>query len=295
MTPHARSTTDVGTDAPLSWARMDIEQRFMFRGGRHTRVNMTLALLSGVLFTAIFYGLLIPFRESTFARMFYCERWEIPCAIVFFSCWSLAILMIKGRKLSLQRKALGHDVVPKDATFVLSAGNVDDVMDAIYRIVDDPKHFVVFNRIVVALANLRNLGRVGDVDEILKSQADNDEAATETSYVVISGFVWAIPVLGFIGTVLGLSSAIGGFGAVLQDASQDMGAIRTALKGVTGGLATAFTTTLQALVAALVIQLYLTFLKKSEHEFLEECSEYCTRQIVNHLRIMPYERFAETE
>ena len=30
----------------------------------------------------------------------------------------------------------------------------------------------------------------------------------ETSYSVINSFVWAIPVLGFIGTVLGLSQAI---------------------------------------------------------------------------------------
>ena len=30
----------------------------------------------------------------------------------------------------------------------------------------------------------------------------------DTSYLMLSGFVWAIPVLGFIGTVLGLSDAI---------------------------------------------------------------------------------------
>ena len=40
----------------------------------------------------------------------------------------------------------------------------------------------------------------------------------ETSYSVINAFVWAIPVLGFIGTVLGLSQAIGQFGGVLQGA-----------------------------------------------------------------------------
>lgn len=38
----------------------------------------------------------------------------------------------------------------------------------------------------------------------------------ETSYALVQGFVWAIPVLGFIGTVVGLSQAIGGFTAVLQ-------------------------------------------------------------------------------
>ena len=95
--------------------------------------------------------------------------------------------------------------------------------------------------------------------------------------------------LGFIGTVLGLSSAIGSFGAVLQTAD-DLSQIKSALQDVTGGLATAFETTLQALVAALFVQLLLTFLKKSEQEFLDACSEYCTRHVVNKLRIMPYQQ-----
>jgi hypothetical protein len=99
---------------------------------------------------------------------------------------------------------------------------------------------------------------------------------------------WAIPVLGFIGTVMGLSTAIGGFAAVLQSA-EDLSQIKSSLQGVTGGLATAFETTLQALVAALIIQLILTFLKKSEEEFLDECSEYCVRNVVNRLRIMPFQ------
>jgi hypothetical protein len=46
-------------------------------------------------------------------------------------------------------------------------------------------------------------------------------------------------VLGFIGTVIGLSEAIGQFSGVLG-ASSDVDQISQALRGVTGGLATAF-------------------------------------------------------
>jgi biopolymer transport protein ExbB/TolQ len=106
----------------------------------------------------------------------------------------------------------------------------------------------------------------------------------ETSYAMVQGFVWAIPVLGFIGTVLGLSEAIGTFGSVL-DASDDLSQISSSLKGVTGGLATAFETTLLALVAALIIQLVMTALKKSEEEFLDATVEYCIRNVVGRLRL----------
>ena len=73
------------------------------------------------------------------------------------SFWSVAILTLKWRKLALQRRALTYDVVPAEHDFVLSAATVDQVMQKIYATVDEPKHFVLFNRIVTALSNLRNL------------------------------------------------------------------------------------------------------------------------------------------
>jgi hypothetical protein len=106
----------------------------------------------------------------------------------------------------------------------------------------------------------------------------------ETSYALLQGFVWAIPVLGFIGTVLGLSQAIGSFTAVLGT-GEDVSAITGALGKVTAGLATAFDTTLVALVAALIIQLLMVMTKKSEEEFLDEAMEYGIRNIVGRLRL----------
>jgi biopolymer transport protein ExbB/TolQ len=279
------------SEVKLSWTRQDVEQRLAFSGGRYTRVNTFLSALMGVLMTLAVYGVLLLFRESSIADMFL-YRGAIPYCIVFFSAWSLAILFLKWRKLAFQKKALGYAVVPTDHDFVLSSATVENVMNNIYSLVDDPKYFVLYNRIVIALSNLRNLGRVADVDDILRSQATHDESSMETSYALVRGFVWAVPVLGFIGTVLGLSQAIGGFGSVLQTAT-DMTKITSALQVVTGGLATAFQTTLQALVAALFIQMILTFLKKSEEEFLDACGEYCVRNVVNRLRIMPYEQTLE--
>ena len=179
-------------------------------------------------------------------------------------------------------------MIPQDADFVLSVSTLNQVTDLMHRSVDDPRFFLLFNRINIALSNLRNLGRISDVDEILRSQAEHDESGMETSYSLLRGFVWAIPVLGFIGTVMGLSMAIGGFGEVLGKSSE-ITEITSSLKIVTGGLATAFETTLIALVLALTVQILVIFLKKSEEEFLDQCSEYCQRNIVNKLRIMPFD------
>lgn len=284
------ASLELASPAPLTWSLLDVEQRLGFRGGRFTRVNNYFTLLLASLMTLVFYASLTAFDGQAWADMF-TRRGPTQYAAVFLACWSLAILGTKWFKLRLQRKALAYLVVPAEHDFVLSAESVDQIHERIYQVTDDSKHFVLFNRIVVALANLRNLGRVADLDDILRSQGEQEESMMETSYAVVRGFIWAIPVLGFIGTVLGLSEAIGGFGAVLEQAD-DMSQIADSLRGVTSGLSTAFETTLVALVAALVIQLLLTFLKKEEEEFLDACSDYCLRHVVGRLRIMPFQ--AET-
>ena len=278
---------------PLNWTRDDIEQRLMFRGGRYTTANTWLSLLMGCILFVVFYAALIPFQDTQFAKDF-TNQGSIPYFTCFFASWAIAILFLKSSKSKYQKRCLMYTVVPDQHDFVLSSATVDQVMEKIYATVDDPRHFVLFNRIVIALSNLKNLGQVGDVDDILRSQAENDESVTETSYMLLGAFIWAIPVLGFIGTVLGLSYAIGGFGDVLQKTSSDMSAVKQELQKTTAGLAMAFVTTLQALVAAMGIQIWMTFEKKGELEFLDECSSYCLRNVVNRLRLMPYESGSQT-
>lgn len=268
----------------LDWSRRDPEQRLFFPGAKFTRVGAACSGLIAAALTVAFYGALSLWPDSQFARSL--TRSVVSYPIVLLTFWSLAVLTLKVLKLRLQREALSVRVTPEDPTYALSPETVDEVRTRLFEVSDDPRNFVLLNRIQVALQNLRNLGRVGDVGEMLQTQAAGDEASSETSYALVQGFVWAIPVLGFIGTVLGLSAAIGNFGAVL-DGGGEMTAVKEALRDVAGGLSVAFETTLQGLVASLVVQLLITTVKKSEEEFFDACSEYCLRQIVGRLRLSP--------
>ncbi|MBI3272956.1 MAG: MotA/TolQ/ExbB proton channel family protein [Planctomycetes bacterium] len=216
------------------------------------------------------------------------ERSWVQYATVFLSGWSLAILAIKWAKLRLQARALSLRLVPDAGDFVLSPVTAPLLLHNIYAAVDDPRHFLLLNRIARSLGSLKNMGRVSDVDDVLRSQAENDENYLESTHTLVHGFVWAIPVLGFIGTVLGLSDAIGSFGSILTKGAE-MSDLRAGLQSVTSGLSVAFETTLVALVAALCIQLLLTLLKKREMEFLDACGDYCHANIVSKVRIVNLE------
>ncbi|WP_419188297.1 MotA/TolQ/ExbB proton channel family protein [Stieleria bergensis] len=268
---------------PLSVLRADPERLLGVRAGSGTAVNSGFAgLVAIVLTTFFFYGVYL-FPEGPFRSMLL-ERGPTQYIAVFLGLWCAVILVFKKRKLSIQRRALRHAVIPENHEFVLTTTSADQVIRAIYAIADDPQRFLVYNRILIALTSLKNLGRASDVDDILRSIGERDESTHQTSFATLGGFLWAIPVLGFIGTVLGLASAIGNFSSLL-DNQTDVSGIVGSLKEVTGGLSTAFETTLLALVIALVLQLWITSQKKAEEVFLDDCQDYGLRQIVSRIKV----------
>jgi biopolymer transport protein ExbB/TolQ len=287
--PKADGTKN-GNPELLAWSRSDIENRFGFKGGRYTSVNHGLAFLIGALATGVLYVLML----FVFSRLpilshvatIYMRPTNqfavIPATFFFFG--GLAVLFLKGRKINFQRRALLLSAVPAEPEFILTETTAATVLTRIHSMVDQPRHFILLNRIDRALSNFKNIGQVGDVSAILRAQAENDEDQVASSYTVVNGLVWAIPVLGFIGTVLGLSLAIGRFTATLQ-AAGDLALIRASLQGVTSGLATAFESTLVALTFTLILQLVITFQQKREMSFLDECNDYCHSHIVAKLRL----------
>lgn len=272
----------------LDWHLGDIEQRFGFKGGKYTDVNTWFALLaSALIYGGFFIGLChVPTSiRSTKAISMILERGWTPYAMVALFVLAVVILFVKWRKLSFQRKAFKIELIPVGNNFALTSDTALDVIKTLNESVDDPKRFVLFNRIERALLNLKNVGNLSDVSEMLRSQAENDESHMDSSYGLLSGIIWVIPILGFIGTVVGLSGAIGGFGAVLNtDAS--VSSLRDSLAPVTSNLGIAFDTTFVALVLAMIIQMLMTFLRKQEELFLDACRDYAHVNVISRLKIV---------
>jgi len=274
----------------LSWKRSDVERKFGFKGKKYTGVDQFFSFLMAILMTLVFYACLYPFayKKVQYVDMFFhggeANRSVIPYFTMLLAFWCVAILILKYSKLGLQQRALSLAILPTDPKFELVPNTAEQILHEIGCKVEDPKQFMLLNRIIRCLSNLKNLGNIPDAAEGLVVQAENDENYLESTYTLVKGFIWAIPVLGFIGTVLGLSQAVGGFGKVVSQGA-GIEQLKESLSGVTSGLAIAFETTLIALVAALVIQLMMTIIRKREEDFLDECSDYCHRNIISKLKV----------
>ncbi len=271
----------------LDWHLGDIEQRFGFRGGKYTDVNTWFALLvTALLAGGLFIGLChVPtnVREHPAVAIILARGWT-PYAMVALFILSMVILFVKWRKLAFQRKAFKVELIPVGASFALTQETALDVLKTLNAAVDEPKRFVLFSRIERALLNLKNVGNVSDVSEMLRASAENDENHVDSSYGLLSGIVWVIPILGFIGTVIGLSGAIGGFGAALN-AEASAASLKESLMPVTGSLSIAFDTTFVALVLAMIVQMAMTLLRRQEDLFLDACRDYAHGNIVSRLKL----------
>jgi len=109
---------------------------------------------------------------------------------------------------------------------------------------------------------------------------------------VLQVFIWAIPILGFIGTVLGIGNSVNEFSQFIQTAEgggEFTAQMRAALGGVTSGLAVAFNTTYLALVLVIPVMLITSFLQKSEEEYLLDIEEFCLERLLPRLHVKPGE------
>ncbi len=280
----------------LSHRRSDLERVCGFSSAKFTGVNLFFTLLIGAVLFAIIYGVLLIFRDGSciWIEMFFHggegKRSTIPYFTVFLGCWALAMLLVKMAKLRTQQKALQLKILPEDPNFVLTCATAKTILDNINRLVEDPGRFILLDRINRAIENMRNVEDVSALAECLNTQANNDDEYLSSSYTVCKGFIWAIPVLGFIGTVLGLSSAVGGFGTVVREGGSDPARLISELGNVTGGLSIAFETTFIALVLALIIQLLMTAVLHREELFLDACADYCHKNLISKARSVPVEK-----
>lgn len=109
---------------------------------------------------------------------------------------------------------------------------------------------------------------------------ENELEHLQNSYSVPRFFVWALPIVGFVGTVWGIGLSISFFSDTMG-ASQSGTSVSTLLQQniplVTKGLSTAFDTTLLALILSLPATGILVLTERDERDYLLKLDEHWRR------------------
>ena len=260
----------------------------------NTNVNVGLYALFGLAATVVFYLVLLPFAgpkddRSYLGRLFMVGegstmatgQW-VPYTEVFLFFWAATMLVGKLRKIRRQQRALLFDVLPSDIGEKITENNLDKFLEYISELPKNAVGSFLVTRCVRGLEHFRVRKSAADTATMLSSQSDLDAGSVDSSYTMFHVFIWAIPILGFLGTVIGVSSAVGGFTDTLSSSS-DMESLKVGLKSITGGLGTSFDTTLVALAMAMILTFPVSALQKREGDVIGEVDEYTNEYLLRRL------------
>jgi flagellar motor component MotA len=116
----------------------------------------------------------------------------------------------------------------------------------------------------------------GDRDLIRKCIVDLQRSVDENQYLLINFLAWAIPTLGFIGTILGIIGAMTNAANIVQ--ASDPGEQAVAIRTVGTYLGSAFYTTLIGLIWSFIARLLITSVRKREAELFELLEDHALRK-----------------
>jgi len=253
--------------------------------------SIWLSLGIGTVLFVAWYGILFPFKPAAdvaasdynfmqYLSSLFMMRGLVNFAETFFFTWAIGIVWLKLQKLRHQREALLLDVLPVELGREINSNNVESFIDHVYNLPHRLRDSLMVNRIRKALELFEVKQSTSDVGSMMASQSDIDANRVGGSYSLLKVFLWAIPILGFIGTVLGLSAAIGSMD--LSNA-KDVDKIIGSISQVTSGLGTAFDTTLLGLVLAMFLQFPMSSLAKKEDDNLNDIDAFCNEILLPRL------------
>ena len=256
-----------------------------------TNPNAKLSFAIGLGLTLVWFMIVYPFSPAhdlpagkytmmnTMANLFY-KHFTVSFLNTLFFFWAMTICYLKLQKLKHQKAAMLLDVLPTELGKDINAQNVGRFIDHIYRLPINLRDSLMVNRIRKALEFFEVRQNVSHVSAMMISQSAIDGSRIMGSYIILRAFLWAIPLLGFIGTVVGLSHAISGmaFGNV-----EDISAVMGSINNVTSGLGTAFDATLLGLVFAVSLNFPLNSLAKHEEEALNDIDAFCNEVLLPRL------------
>lgn len=208
-----------------------------------------------------------PLQDTEAARYL---KHPVECVEVVMACVALCGLGTKLWLTRRERAALNRNLLPA------WDGKPVPVADAAKLLAEfdrQPRRWqktYLGRRIAAVLDFLRSRGSAEDLDDHLRSLADLDSIALEQSYSLIRFITWAVPILGFLGTVLGITKSIAG--VTPEKLEKD-------LSSVTDGLALAFDATALALGLTMIV-MFISFLtERAEQGVLESVDSCADRQL----------------
>jgi biopolymer transport protein ExbB/TolQ len=243
---------------PVETSLYPIEQSF-----KHPIILMAFIILIPALITFFIFGA----ADIGRALKIFFGNWISPIILWFFAA-SFFHLWLKSKKLAKEKQ------YTQQLTDFYARNNTKNVsLEAIQQYNQQtqlPDDNLLLSR---SRLYLNHPSKSNDIDEAFGIK---EREFLRGSYALPRFMIWAIPIIGFIGTVWGISNGISHFSDAMSATNSvtDVSAmLKESLPLVTNSLATAFDTTLLALLLSVPLMMMMLWLEKQEEAYLIHLDE----------------------
>ena len=195
------------------------------------------------------------------------------------TCWVLAvwagfILGYREFRVMRERKLLQLDLVGMKAGEVIFPSSVREFSRQLEALPAAQQTRLVPRTLRTSMTRFSATGSVQHAADAARDECEFEASRLDAELSMIRFCVWAIPAVGFVGTVRGI-------GAALQEAQR---AAAGDVTGVTQGLGITFNATLVALTLAITIMFFLHQLQLSQDRLVLDAKAYIDHHLIRHLR-----------
>jgi biopolymer transport protein ExbB/TolQ len=199
---------------------------------------------------------------------------------VILTLWAFALLGMKIRRNMQEASLLDRPLLNTSDGISILPEDARDFTRPLQALPISEREYLLPRVLLSALHRFSATRNINDVSTVVGDVCDNEANRLDNELSIIRYIAWAIPSIGFIGTVRGIGMAL----------SQAQQAVQGDVLGVTTSLGTAFNSTLIALVVSMFIMFLLYQLQLMQDRLVLNTKSYCDSHLIRHLQVPSQDR-----
>ncbi len=188
--------------------------------------------------------------------------------------WAMAIMGYKTRRALTEREMLNRSLLQVSENTPIIPSKVTEYTGTLKQLSTSQQVLLLPRTLLTALHRFGATQEIGDASRAVRENCDTESERLDSELSMVRYIAWAIPSIGFIGTVRGIGEALG----------QAHRAVEGDIAGVTISLGVAFNSTFIALVISIVIMFFVHQLQLLQERLVLDTQDYCDSNLLRHLR-----------
>jgi biopolymer transport protein ExbB/TolQ len=194
------------------------------------------------------------------------------CFILMF--WALAIMGYKAREILRERQLLDMELIPIAEGMRILPEDTREFARQVQAMPNEDQKMLLPRALLNALRRFNSTRNIQDVSSSTNIVFESEADRLESELSMIRYISWAIPSIGFIGTVRGIGEAL----------AQADKAVQGDIAGVTQSLGVAFNSTFIALLISIFLMFLVYQLQLLQERLVFDSQSYVDEKLVRHMK-----------